>query len=614
MCGIMGYTGHRQAMPIVLDGLSRIEYRGYDSAGIAILGPGGVFGTTKAVGKLDALRADLEGSFVSGTLGLGHTRWATHGAPSLANAHPHMDCTGRVSVVQNGIVENYSKLAAQLTSRGHRFTSQTDTEVLPHLIEEALDRGLDPVDAITSILPDMHGALVFLVACAQKPDTLIAVRTGNAGGLVVGLGDGETFAASDLPALVPLTRRAMPLNNGELAVLRPGGIEVSTLDGKPVTREYLEVTRDPLRAAKGMYKHFMLKEIMEQPQALTDALRGRVDLESGRLEPDYSPSLSERLAKARRIVLTGCGSSYHAALVGRHYFEMLSGVTTDVEIASELRHQSSRLGEGDLLIAITQSGETLDTLAALEYASSAGAECIAVTNALDSEAARIACDTMDMRSGLEVSVAATKSFTSAILCLYLLAIDAAAGRGALDESEVSRYLLDLERLPGIVSEILERGDAIREIAERLTVNANCLLLGRGPLYPIALEGALKLKEVAYIHAEGGAGGEMKHGPIALIDQSMPTIALACEGGLRDRMAINISEIKARAGHVIGVLTDGDDELASQVDEAIFIPPTPPRLVPIAATVPLQMLAYEIGLLRGADIDQPRNLAKSVTVE
>ena len=614
MCGIMGYTGHRQAMPIVLDGLSRIEYRGYDSAGIAILGPSGVFGTNKAVGKLDALRADLEGSFVSGSLGLGHTRWATHGAPSLANAHPHMDCTGRVAVVQNGIVENYSVLAAQLVSRGHRFMSQTDTEVLPHLIEEALDRGLDPVDAVKSILPDMHGALVFLVACAQEPDTLIAVRAGNAGGLVIGAGDREMYAASDLPALVPFTRKAMPLNNGEIAVLRPEGAQVSTLDGTPVTREFTEVTRDPLRAAKGMYKHFMLKEIMEQPQALTDALRGRVDLEAGRLEPDYGAGLSERLAAARRIILTGCGSSYHAALVGRHYFETLAGVPVEAEVASELRYRDALIGEGDLLIAITQSGETLDTLAALEHASSLGADCVAVTNALDSEAARIACETMDMRSGLEVGVAATKSFTSAILCLYLLAIDAAAGRGAMDEAEVSRHLLDLERLPGIVSESLERGNAIRAAADRLTANDNCLLLGRGPLYPIALEGALKLKEVAYIHAEGSAGGEMKHGPIALIDQSMPTIALAPAGGLRDRMAINISEIKARAGHVVGVLSDEDDELGGQVDEAIFVPETPAHLAPIAATVPLQMLAYEIGLLRGADIDQPRNLAKSVTVE
>ena len=614
MCGIMGYTGHRQAMPIVLDGLSRIEYRGYDSAGIAILEPSGAFGTNKAVGKLDALRAGLEGSFVSGTLGLGHTRWATHGAPSLANAHPHMDCTGRVSVVQNGIVENYSALATELAARGHRFTSQTDTEVLPHLIEEALDRGLDALEAVMSILPDMRGALVFLVACAQEPERIIAVRAGNAGGLVIGLGDGETYAASDLPAIVPFTRRALPLNNGEIAVLSPEGAQLSTLTGQPVERELTEVTRDPLRAAKGMYKHFMLKEIMEQPQALTDALRGRVDLESGWLEPDYDPALSERLAAARRIILTGCGSSHHAALVGRRYFESLAGIPAEVEIASELRHRDIGPGAGDLIIAITQSGETLDTLAAMQHSAEQGAECIVITNALDSEAARIADFTMDMRSGLEVGVAATKSFTSVILCLYLLAIDAGARRQALTAGQVSRHLLDLERLPGIISEILERREAVRATAERLTGSDNCLLLARGSLYPIALEGALKLKEIAYIHAEGGAGGEMKHGPIALIDQQMPTIALACEGALRDRMAINITEIKARAGHVIGVLTDGDTTLAGQVDEALFIPPTPPLLLPVAATAPLQLLAYEIGLLRGADIDQPRNLAKSVTVE
>ncbi len=614
MCGIMGYTGHQQAMPVVLDGLSRIEYRGYDSAGIAILTAAGVFEVNKAVGNLDALRADIEGSFLPGALGLGHTRWATHGAPSLANAHPHMDCTGRVSVVQNGIVENYSALAAGLVARGHRFTSQTDTEVLPHLIEEALDRGLDSYEAVMSILPDMRGALVFLVASALEPQSIIAVRAGNAGGLIIGVGDGETYAASDLPAIAPFTRRAIPLNNGEIAILTPDNVQLFTLDGQPVTRDAIEVSRDPLRAAKGMYKHFMLKEIMEQPQALTDALRGRVDLKSGHLEPDYPGSLSEKLAAARRVILTGCGSSYHAALVGRSYFETLANVPVDVEVASELRHREGGIRKGDLLIAITQSGETLDTLATMQHAIQRGAECIAITNALDSEAARIASEAMDMRSGLEVGVAATKSFTSAILCLYFLAIDLGVRRDTLPVDTVSRLLLDLERLPGIISDILERRKTLQPAAKHLTSGANCLLIARGPLYPIALEGALKLKEISYLHAEGSAGGEMKHGPIALIDQDMPTIALATEGALRDRMAINIAEIRTRAGYIIGVLTDGDHELASQVNETIFIPPTPPLLLPIATAVPLQLLAYEIGLLRGADIDQPRNLAKSVTVE
>ena len=614
MCGIVGYTGHRQAMPIILDGLSRIEYRGYDSAGIAVLGPSGVFETNKAVGKLDALRAGLEGAFIGGTLGLGHTRWATHGAPSLSNAHPHRDCTGRVSVVQNGIIENYVSLAAELSARGHTFTSQTDSEVLPHLIEEALDRGMELESAVNSVLPEMTGALVYLVACAQQPETIVAVRTGNAGGLVIGIGEGETYAASDLPAIVPLTNKALPLNNGEVAVLTPDGVRVSTVDGDPVERQPIEVTRDPVRAAKGMYKHFMQKEIMEQPQALTDALRGRVDLESGLLHPDYEDALTDKLAAARRVILTGCGSSYYAALIGRRFFESLTGLTVDAEIASELRYRDARLGPRDLVIAITQSGETLDTLAAMELAGRNGSGRIAITNALDSEAARIADVTMDMRSGLEVGVAATKSFTSAILCLYLLALDAAAARDEISPEDVRNRLLDLARLPGIVSETLERHDAVRAVAEQLHDNANALFLGRGPLYPIALEAALKLKEIAYVHAEGSAGGEMKHGPIALIDQHMPVIALACDGALREKMVINIAEIKARSGRVIGLLTDGDAELANEVDEALYIPPCPPLLQPIAAAIPMQMLAYEIGLLRGADIDQPRNLAKSVTVE
>ena len=337
MCGIVGYTGHRQAMPIILDGLSRIEYRGYDSAGIAVLGPSGIFETNKAVGKLDALRAGLEGAFIGGTLGLGHTRWATHGAPSLSNAHPHRDCTGRVSVVQNGIIENYVSLAAELSARGHTFTSQTDSEVLPHLIEEALDRGMDLEGAVNSVLPEMAGALVYLVACAQQPETIVAVRTGNAGGLVIGIGEGETYAASDLPAIVPLTNKALPLNNGEVAVLTPDAVRVSTVDGDPVERQPIEVTRDPVRAAKGMYKHFMQKEIMEQPQALTDALRGRVDLESGLLHPDYEDALTDKLVAARRVIFTGCGSSYYAALIGQRFFESLTGLTVVAEIASEAR-------------------------------------------------------------------------------------------------------------------------------------------------------------------------------------------------------------------------------------------------------------------------------------
>ena len=614
MCGIVGYIGHRQAAAVVLEGLGRLEYRGYDSAGIAVLKPTGTFATYKAVGKLSALHTRLEEGLPAGGLGIGHTRWATHGPANLSNAHPHVDCTQRVTVVQNGIVENYASLKSELAARGHTFTSQTDTEVLPHLIEEALADGLDLGAAVDRMLGQARGALAVLVASEAFPDTVIAARNGNAGGLVIGVGDEETFVASDLPALVSFTDKAVFLASGEVATLKPGAVEIRTIAGDRVSRDPVDVSQNPMTAAKGEFKHFMLKEIMEQPEALTDVLRGRVDLESPALYLEELEGIVERLGRVRRVVLTGCGTSYHAALVGRRYFESLTRLPVEVEIGSELRYRDATLGPEDLVISLTQSGETADTLAAMEEAARQGALQIVVTNIPGSQATRIADATFEIRAGLEVGVAATKTFTSSIVCLHLLALHLGTLIRTLSVDDAAQHLRDLARLPQLVSLALERRQQVEDAVDHFLRMQSFLFLGRGLLYPIALEGALKLKEISYIHAEGYAAGEMKHGPIALIGREMPTVALAPEGALREKMASNVEEIKARSGTVIGLLTDGDDELGERVDHALFLPDMPPSLLPVVASVPLQLFAYYMGVERGADVDQPRNLAKSVTVE
>ena len=614
MCGIMGYVGHRQAGPIILEGLGHLEYRGYDSSGLAVLQPTNGFAIHKAVGKLEALHASLEGGLPPGVLAIGHTRWATHGQPSLPNAHPQLDCTQSIAVVHNGIVENYHTLKAELSSRGHRFTSQTDTEVLPHLMEEAMADGLDIEAAVRRVLEVAHGALAVLVASEQSPNVLVAAKTGNAGGLVIGFGDEEFFVASDFPALVPFTQRIVFMASHEIAVLTPQEVRFTNVAGEPVVRNPVEVSGNLMATAKGEYKHFMLKEIMEQPATLTDVLRGRVDLEAHALRLDELASVSNRLRAVRRVILTGCGTSYHAALVGRRYFESLTRLPVEVEIASELRFRDSVLGPEDLVISLTQSGETADTLAAMEQASRYNALQIVVTNISTSQATRLADATFDVRAGLEVGVAATKTFTCSITCLYLLALHIGTLRGTIPADEVARRLQEIALLPQFISITLDRRDQVERIANTFPRTEHFLYIGRGLLYPIALEGALKLKEISYLHSEGFAAGEMKHGPIALIDSGMPTMALAPADLLRDKMASNIEEIKARDGVIVGLLTDGDIELAARVTHAIFIPDVPPPLLPIVATVPLQLFAYYIGVKRGADVDQPRNLAKSVTVE
>ncbi|MBI4236441.1 MAG: glutamine--fructose-6-phosphate transaminase (isomerizing), partial [Chloroflexi bacterium] len=485
----MGYVGPREAAPLLLEGLSRLEYRGYDSAGIAVLGTGDVFTVRKAVGKLETLRAALEGGLPTGTLGLGHTRWATHGRVSEANAHPQMDCGQRTVVVHNGIVENYLALKEALQARGHRFVSQTDTEVLPHLIEEALAQGTDLAEAVRRALAQARGALVVLVANQDHPDRLIAARSGNAGGLVVGFRDDESFVASDLPALVPLTRRVAFLASGEMAVLTPRGVGFTTITGVPVAKASMNVSQDIVAAAKGGYKHFMLKEIMEQPEVLTDALRGRVDLETPSLAMEEIEALGDRLDHIQRVLLTGCGTSYHAALVARHYIEGLTRLPVEVDVASELRYRNAALGPDVLVVSIGQSGETADTLAAMEEAARRGAPQVTICNVMGSQATRVADVTVLMRAGPEVGVAATKTFAASLLTLYLLALHLGSRRRALSAEALSERLRELAELPGLVGRLLERAPSLEALAGRFFRRRNFLYLGRGALHPIALEGA-----------------------------------------------------------------------------------------------------------------------------
>jgi glucosamine--fructose-6-phosphate aminotransferase (isomerizing) len=615
MGGIIGYVGRRQAAPILLEGLARLGYRGYDSAGIAVLRPDGVFSVQKAVGKLEVLRGAMEGGLPSGSLGLGHTRWATHGPPTLFNTHPHTDCTESAVVVQNGIVENYLTIKQELQSRGHVFRSQTDTEVIPHLIEEALTKGLDLEGAVREMLTKAHGALALLIAARGEPQTMVAVRSGNAGGLLVSQEEDEAFVASDLPALLPLSRNAAFLSSGEMAVVTPQETRFSTIaGGRPITKRMVVVSQDPTTAVKGGYKHFMLKEIMDQPEALTDALRGRVDLESPSLSLAELAPLADRLDCVRRVILAACGSSHHAALVGRHYIETMTGLPVQVEVSSELRNHDIPLGPDVLLVSVTQSGETADTLAIMEQARRCGALQVAVTNTLGSQATRIADATLDLRAGLEVAVAATKTFTSTVLCLYLLALHLGDRMQRLTADALATRLRDLARLPYLVSGLLEDSSTLDALATRYSRRQNILYMGRGILHPIALEGALKLTEISYVHAQGFPAGEMRHGPLALVEEAVPVIALAPRTALRAKMSGSIEEVRARGGPVIGVLTEGDAELAARVDQAVFIPDAPEALLPILTVAPLQLFAYFVGMRRGADVDQPRNLSKSVIVE
>src|SRR5262245_708532 len=613
MCGIVGYVGQKNAVGIIVDGLKRLEYRGYDSAGIAVLGAGGALEVRRSAGRIRTLEGILRDRPLTGTVGIGHTRWATHGRPSDENAHPHTDCASSLVVVHNGILENYLEIKERLRTEGHIFKSETDTEVIAHLVEHHLKTGTRLEQAVKRAMGEFKGSYAVGVVCKAAPDRLIAAKHG-AGSVVVGLGKGEMFVASDIPAILSHTRDVLILEDGEVADVTADGVTLSTLDGEPVQREPVRILWDPIMAEKGGYRHFMLKEMYEQPRAITDTFRGRVSPETGSVVlPDVNldPSTVRAL---QRVVFVACGTASYAALLGRMHVERLAGLPAEVDLGSEFRYRDAPVGPETLVIAVSQSGETADTLGAVKAARLKGCPILAITNVVGSALSREATGTLYMHAGPEIGVASTKAFTAMIVAGYLVGLWLGRQREAITAEDVRKRIRDLVEIPRLVEQTLELDGKLAALARYLSSAENFLYLGRGLQYPIALEGALKLKELSYIHAEGYAGGEMKHGPIALIDDGFPVVALAPRDGSYERMLGNIEEVRAREGRVIAVVQNGDRLVASKAQHVIEVPPCADLLAPILTVVPLQLLAYHIAVRRGCDVDQPRNLAKSVTVE
>jgi glutamine---fructose-6-phosphate transaminase (isomerizing) len=631
MCGIVGYVGSKDCAPILVEGLRRLEYRGYDSAGLALYtGAARGIEIARAVGKLGNLEAALKKSPLSGTTGIGHTRWATHGRPSEANAHPHV--AGGVAVVHNGIIENHAALRRELESRGVRFASDTDTEIIAHLIDQARRAGATRLgDAVRAALVRVKGSYAIAVLCAQCPGEVVVAKA-SGGSLVVGLGNGEMLCASDIPALLAHTRDVVFLDDGEVGVLTCERLEITTLDGRPVERRAKTIDWSPTQAEKGGYKHFMLKEIHEQPRASEDTLRGRVDFVEGDVVGEELGISAEVARSIERVYFVACGTSAHAAMAGRYWIEQIAGVPSIVEIGSEVRYRQPVLGPKDLVVAISQSGETLDTLAAASAAKSRGARVLAVANVIDSAIPRMSDGSFYTRAGPEIGVASTKCFTSQLVALLLLSVYLGRRRGTLAQEEARRILDALARVPQQMRELLAGADDLRFLAKKHMRARHMLFLGRGTGYPIALEGALKMKEISYIHAEGYAAGEMKHGPIALIDEDMPVVALCPKDATYEKTFSNMQEVRAREGQIIAVCTRGDKDvralLAAGVEargsrrssappaepDILEVPSAAPEVLPLLTVIPLQLFAYYMADLKGTDVDQPRNLAKTVTVE
>ncbi len=614
MCGIIGYIGPKPVVPVILDGLKRLEYRGYDSAGIAVVNCGEM-DVRRSAGKLANLELAIAKTPLDGQYGLGHTRWATHGRPTEENAHPHRDGTGRIVVVHNGIIENYLDLKRELLTKGHVFQSETDTEVVAHLVqEEWKNDGLE--NAVLRAMKRVRGLFALVLLSADDPEKLVAVRNGPP--IVVGLGEGEYFVASDVPAILGHTRNVVFMDDRELVVVTREGARFTSLDGTPRRHEPTRVTWDPVMAEKAGFKHFMLKEIVEQPHALRETILGRVSVDSAQTFLDEIGINPGDLAAIDKVTMVACGTSWHAALVGKFMIEELARIPVEVDYGSEFRYRNPIVGSRSLAVAITQSGETADTLAALREAKAKGARSLAICNVVGSMATREAEGTVYTHAGPEIGVASTKAFTTQLVALYLLALRLAEVRNTVPEAERRAHIEALMNLPQVIEGSLKASKATEEIAARLYNRADFLYLGRGVNYPIALEGALKLKEISYIHAEGYPAGEMKHGPIALIDEAMPVVALAPQDAVFEKMLGNIQEAKARGGSVIAVTDHGDSPLHELLDpkndSLIAIPATTPLLTPVAMTIPMQLLAYHIAVRRGCDVDQPRNLAKSVTVE
>ncbi|HTY12613.1 MAG TPA: glutamine--fructose-6-phosphate transaminase (isomerizing) [Candidatus Omnitrophota bacterium] len=614
MCGIFGYFGSKEALPFLIEGLKKLEYRGYDSSGVATLDNGRLF-ITKCVGKIVELEKALSARPIGGKIGIAHTRWATHGQPSDENSHPHTDCTGKIALVHNGIVENYLALRRQLASEGHKFKSTTDTEILAHLIEKELARNgasLSLEDAVKGALEQVEGSYALAVVYEGQPDKIVCAR--KASPLVVGIHEGETFISSDIPALLKYTSQVIYLNDGEIATITEDGVMVETLKGKPVNKKVTLISWDPESAEKGGYAHFMLKEIHEQPKAIRDTIAGRVKVDESFIHFDELNFSVEEAKKINRVVFTACGTSWHAGLVGEYLIEQFVKIPSEVEYAAEFRYRHPIVDENTLVIAITQSGETADTLGAVWEAKAQGAKVISICNVVGSSIARESHGVIYTYAGPEIGVASTKAFTTQLTVIYLFALYLAKKRGSISTMEAQKMIADLIAIPEKIECLLLKENEVEAIAQRFYKSNNALFLGRGKGFPIALEGALKLKEISYIHAEGYPAAEMKHGPIALIDKNMPVVILALAGRRYDKILGNIEEVKARGGMVIAVAAEGDDIIAEKADAAVYIPHTTEALSPILAVIPLQLLAYYIAVKRGCHVDQPRNLAKSVTVE
>jgi glucosamine--fructose-6-phosphate aminotransferase (isomerizing) len=610
MCGIVGYVGKREATRILMDGLKRLEYRGYDSAGVAVVA-NGELEIRRCKGKLYALERELEENPVKGVTGIGHTRWATHGRPSEVNAHPHS--VGKVAVVHNGIIENYVELKKELAASGCEFCSETDTEVIAHLIDCHLKEGMDFEQALLKTIGELKGAYAIVAVHADDPDTILAAKLASP--LIIGVGEDENMVASDVPAIIAHTRRVIIMEDYEYAVITPDEINLKNISGEPVERPVKEVQWTPAMAEKGGYKHFMLKEIFEQPRALADTLAGRVDLDRGEVEfEDFALDL-DRLKEFKQAAFVACGTAWHAGLVGKYMIEKLARVPVRIDIASEFRYRDPLVGPETLLILISQSGETADTLAALEEAKKLGCTVLSICNVMDSSITRKSDQVIYTRAGPEIGVASTKAFTCQLIVVYLLALHWAKARGTLTDEEVKEKLQSAMHVPSLVEEMLKNDKQIESIARRFYKQPGYFFLGRGINFPVALEGALKLKEISYIHAEGYPAGELKHGPIALVDENMPVVVLATRNAMFEKALSNLEEVAAREGMIIALVNPGDeDKVRDKAREVIVIPDTDPELTTILLTVPLQLLAYHVAVLNGTDVDQPRNLAKSVTVE
>ncbi len=609
MCGIVGYVGPRDAAPILIEGLRRLEYRGYDSAGIAVLVENGTVFIEKKAGKLSNLTDHLNGDAPAGHPGIGHTRWATHGRPNDLNAHPHVDCSGKLALIHNGIIENYADIKARLVRDGHRFTSETDTEVLAHLIETKYDGDL--VEAVRVALNDVRGAYAIGVMHTDHPDRIVGARMNVP--LIVGLGDGEGFLASDVPAILEHTKNVVILHEGDIADVTPSGTRIFSLAGTEVDRDVTEIRWNIEAAEKGGFAHFTLKEIYEQPHAIQECLRGRVD-PSGHISIPELEAIEEKLRSIDRVYVVGCGTASYAAHVAAYLIQEWVGLPAVMQVGSEMRYSPPPIDEKTLVIGVSQSGETADTLAPIKMAAERGATIVVVTNVVGSAITREADAVCYLQAGPEIAVASTKAFVTQVLVLQMLALQLARMRGTLSENRLRTFGRALRTLPRLAAETLKVAPAVKKLAQRYAKARDFIFIGRGVGFPIAMEGALKLKELSYVHAEGYAAGELKHGPIALLDPETPLLAIATRGSVYEKVVSNVAEARARSAPIIAIATEGDEHIDRYAHDVIYVPETPEPISPVIAVLPLQLLAYEVAVARGTDVDQPRNLAKSVTVE